>query len=243
VEETPSVSNRTISLDDRLYQYLLSVSLREQPVLRRLRDETSRLPNASMQIAPEQGQFMALLIKLTGARKVLEIGTFTGYSALVMALALPPGERMIVTCDVSREWTEMAARYWAEAGVLGRIDLRLAPALETVRALLDAGEGLTFDFAFIDADKENYIAYYEATLDLLRPGGLVVIDNTLWDGRVVDATTQDVDTRAIRAFNERLRDDLRIDLSLVPIGDGLTLARKRAAEMRGVEHLEARGVP
>jgi predicted O-methyltransferase YrrM len=158
-----------------------------------------------------------------------------------MALALPPGGR-IVTCDVSREWTAIAARYWGEAGVAGRIDLRLAPALETARALLDAGEGLTFDFAFIDADKENYLAYYEAALDLVRPGGLIVVDNTLWDGRVADASVQDADTLAIRAFNERLRDDLRVDVSLVPIGDGLTLARKRAAEMRGVDHLQARDI-
>jgi predicted O-methyltransferase YrrM len=235
------VSNRTIFLNDQLYDYILRVSLREPDVLRRLREETLAMPQASMQISPEQGQFMALLVKLQGARKIFEIGTFTGYSALVMALALPPGGS-IMTCDVSREWTAVAARYWAEAGVLGRIDLRLAPALETVRALLDAGEGLTFDFAFIDADKESYVAYYEAALDLLRPGGLIVVDNTLWDGRVVDPSAQDVDTRAIRAFNERLRDDLRVDLSLVPIGDGLTLARKRAAEMRGVEHLEPRGV-
>jgi predicted O-methyltransferase YrrM len=234
------VSNRTISLDDRLYEYLLQVSLREPDVLRRLRRETLAMPQASMQISPEQGQFMALLVKLQGARKIFEIGTFTGYSALVMALALPPGGR-ILTCDVSREWTAVAARYWAEAGVGGRIELRLAPALETTRALLDAGEGLTFDFAFIDADKENYLAYYEAALDLIRPGGLIVVDNTLWDGRVVDPSVRDVDTQAIRAFNKRLKDDLRIDLSLVPIGDGLTLARKRAAEMRGVDHLEARG--
>jgi predicted O-methyltransferase YrrM len=223
------VSNRTISLDDRIYEYLLSVSLREQPVLRRLRQETSRLPNASMQIAPEQGQFMALLIKLTGARKVLEIGTFTGYSALVMALALPPNG-WIVACDVSREWTTIAQRYWAEAGVAARIDLRLAPALETTTALLDAGEALTFDFAFIDADKERYADYYEAALQLLRPGGLIAVDNTLWNGRVADPASQDADTLAIRTFNERLKDDLRIDLSLVPIGDGLTLARKRDAE-------------
>jgi predicted O-methyltransferase YrrM len=229
VEETPSVSNRTISLDDRLYQYLLSVSLREQPVLRRLRQETSRLPNASMQIAPEQGQFMALLIKLTGARKVLEIGTFTGYSALTMALALPPNGRL-VACDVSREWTTIAARYWAEAGVAARIDLRLAPALETTAMLLDAGEALTFDFVFIDADKERYADYYEAALQLLRAGGLIAVDNTLWNGRVANPAAHDTDTLAIRAFNERLRDDLRIDLSLVPIGDGLTLARKRDAE-------------
>jgi predicted O-methyltransferase YrrM len=219
------VSNRTIALDDRLYQYLLSASLREEPILRRLRDETSKLPNASMQIAPEQGQFMALLIKLTGARKVLEIGTFTGYSALTMALALPPNGR-VVACDVSKEWTSIAARYWAEAGVGSRIDLRLGPALETTRALLDAGEALTFDFAFIDADKESYADYYEAALQLLRPGGLIAVDNTLWNGRVADPSAQDADTLAIRAFNERLKDDLRVDLSLVPIGDGLTLARK-----------------
>ena len=180
---------------------------------------------------------MALLVRLRGARKILEIGTFTGYSALVMALALPPGGR-IVTCDVSREWTSVAARYWAEAGVGDRIDLRLAPALETARVLLDAGEGLTFDFAFIDADKENYLAYYEAALDLVRPGGLIVADNTLWGGSVADPAVQDADTRAIRAFNERLKDDPRIDLSLVPIGDGLTLARKRSAVPGGVS-LEA----
>jgi caffeoyl-CoA O-methyltransferase len=182
-----------------------------------------------MQIAPEQGQFMALLIRLTGARKVLEIGTFTGYSALTMALALPPNGR-IVACDISREWTTIASRYWAEAGVAARIDLRLAPALETTTALLDAGEALTFDFAFIDADKERYADYYEAALQLLRPGGLIAIDNTLWNGRVANPAAQDGDTLAIRAFNERLKDDLRIDLSLVPIGDGLTLARKRDAE-------------
>jgi caffeoyl-CoA O-methyltransferase len=232
------VSNRTISLDDRLYDYLIQVSLREPEVLRRLRRETLTMPQASMQISPEQGQFMALLVKLQGARKIFEIGTFTGYSALVMALALPPGGR-ILTCDVSHEWTATAGRYWAEAGVGERIDLRLAPALETARVLLDAGEGLTFDFAFIDADKERYLAYYEAALDLVRPGGLIVVDNTLWGGSVADASVQDADTRAIRAFNERLKDDARVDLSLVPIGDGLTLARKRAAEMRGVEHLEA----
>ena len=172
---------------------------------------------------------MALLIKLTGARKVLEIGTFTGYSALTMALALPPNGR-IIACDVSREWTTIAARYWAEAGVAARIDLRLAPALETTAVLLDAGEALTFDFAFIDADKERYADYYEAALQLLRAGGLIAVDNTLWNGRVANPAAHDADTLAIRAFNERLKDDLRIDLSLVPIGDGLTLARKRDAE-------------
>ena len=222
------MTNRTIKLDDPLYEYLLNVSLREAPILRRLREETSKLPNAGMQIAPEQGQFMALLIKIAGARKVLEIGTYTGYSALAMALALPPdGE--IVACDISPEWTAVAARYWAEAGVAGRIDLRLAPALETTASLLEAGEGLTFDFAFIDADKERYGDYYEAALKLLRPGGLIAVDNTLWDGRVAEEAARDADTLAIRAFNEQLKSDPRIDLSLVPIGDGLTLTRKREA--------------
>lgn len=222
------MTNRTIRLDDRLYEYLLRVSLREAPILRRLREETSKLPNAGMQISPEQGQFMALLIKIASAHKVLEIGTYTGYSALAMAMALPPdGE--IVACDLSPEWTAVAARYWAEAGVAGRIDLRLAPALQTAAALLDAGHALTFDFAFIDADKERYPDYYEAALKLLRPGGLIAVDNTLWNGRVVDEAARDADTLAIRAFNDRLKSDPRIDLSLVPIGDGLTLARKREA--------------
>ena len=219
------MTNRTIRLDDRLYEYLLQVSLREAPILRRLREETSRLPNAGMQISPEQGQFMALLIKIIGARRVLEIGTYTGYSALAMAMALPPNGE-IIACDLSAEWTAIAARYWAEAGVAGRIDLRLAPALETTAALLEAGEGLTFDFAFIDADKECYGDYYEASLKLLRPGGLMAVDNTLWNGRVVDEAARDLDTLAIRAFNEQLKGDMRIDLSLVPIGDGMTLARK-----------------
>jgi predicted O-methyltransferase YrrM len=182
-----------------------------------------------MQISPEQGQFMALLIKITGARRVLEIGTYTGYSALAMAMALPPNGE-IIACDISPEWTAVAARYWAEAGVAGRIDLRLAPALKTTAALLKAGEELTFDFAFIDADKERYREYYEASLKLLRPGGLIAGDNTLWDGRVVEEAAQDADTLAIRAFNEQLKSDRRIDLSLVPIGDGLTLARKREDE-------------
>ena len=222
------MSNRTITVDDRLYDYLLGASLREADVLRRLRAETQAMPNATMQISPEQGQFMALLVKLVGARKIIEIGTFTGYSALCMAQALPRDGR-IVACDISAEWTAIAVRYWAEAGVAGRIELRLAPALETTRALIEAGEGLTFDLAFIDADKQNYGAYYEAALELLRPGGLILVDNTLWYGRVADGEVQDVDTVAIRAFNVQLRDDPRVDLSLLPIGDGLTLARKRDA--------------
>jgi predicted O-methyltransferase YrrM len=219
------MSTRSIGLDDRLYDYILDVSLREPDVLRRLRDETRAMPNFQMQIAPEQGQFMALLVRLTGARRILEIGTFTGYSALAMALALPPDGRL-VACDVSEEWTAIARRYWAEAGVDVLIDLRLAPALDTLDRLIADGQAGRFDTAFIDADKGNYLAYYERALDLLRPGGLVMVDNVLWGGRVVD-DPKDADAEAIQAFNAALRDDDRVDVSLVPIGDGLTLARKR----------------
>ena len=220
------MANRTITIFDGLYDYLLDVSLREPDVLRRLRDETAKIPAAAMQIAPEQGQFMALLVELMEARKAIEVGTFTGYSSLSVALALPPGGRL-VTCDVNAETTAVARRYWAEAGVEDRIDLRLAPALETLDALIAEGEAGTFDFAFIDADKVEYDAYYERILTLLRPGGLVSVDNVLWSGRVLDTARQDPDTRAIRAFNKKLHADPRVSLSLVPIGDGLTLARKR----------------
>ena len=221
------MSNKTISVDAALYDYLLAVSLREAPVLRRLRDRTLRLPQAHMQISPDQGQFLALLVRLTGARRILEIGTFTGYSALAMALALPE-EGGIVACDISEDWTRIAREAWAEAGVGERIDLRLAPALETLDALLAAGEAGRFDFAFIDADKENYQAYYERALALVRGGGLIAVDNVLWNGSVIDPARTDPDTEAIRAFNAALAADARIDLSLVPIGDGLTLARKRS---------------
>jgi predicted O-methyltransferase YrrM len=180
-----------------------------------------------MQIAPEQGQFMALLVRLTGARRILEIGTFTGYSALAMALALP-AEGRIVACDVSEAWTAVAKRYWQRAGVAGRIELRLAPALQTLDALIGEGGGGSFDFAFIDADKSRYLDYYERSLTLLRPGGLIAVDNTLWGGSVADPAKIDADTAAIRAFNAALHADPRIELSLVPIGDGLTLARKLA---------------
>ena len=220
------MANRTITLSDGLYDYLLDVSLREPDVLRRLREETAKIPAAAMQIAPEQGQFMALLVELMGARKAIEVGTFTGYSSLSVALALPPGGRL-VACDVNEEWTAVARRYWAEAGVADRIDLRLGPALETLDGLIAEGEAGTFDFAFIDADKAGYDAYYERILTLLRPGGLVSVDNVLWSGRVIDTAKQDSDTRAIRAFNEKIHADPRVSLSLVPIGDGLTLARKR----------------
>ncbi|MDS4073060.1 MAG: class I SAM-dependent methyltransferase [Defluviicoccus sp.] len=220
------MSKRTITLDDRLYDYLHAVSLREPALLARLREETAALPEARMQIAPEQGQFMAMLVRVMNAREILEIGTFTGYSALAMALALPP-DGHIVACDVSAEWTAIGRRYWREAGVAERIELRLAPAIETLETLLADGGEDRFDFAFIDADKSGYHAYYEACLKLVRPGGLIVVDNTLWDGRVADDSVQDANTCAIRGFNAALHDDVRVDLSLVPIGDGLTLARRR----------------
>jgi predicted O-methyltransferase YrrM len=219
------MSNRSIGLEPALYDYLLSASLREPAALARLRAETASHPRVNMQIAPEQGQFMALLVKLMGAKRCIEVGVFTGYSSLAVALALPPTGR-IVACDVSEEYTQIARRHWEAAGVAGRIDLRIAPALETLDGLLAAGDG-GYDFAFIDADKGAYADYYERLLALLRPGGLIAVDNTLWDGDVADAANQEPDTVAIRAFNEKLRDDERVDLSLVPIGDGLTLARKR----------------
>lgn len=220
------MSNRSIGLDGTLYDYLLAASLREHPVLARLREATAAHPKVNMQISPEQGQLMALLVRLIGASRCIEVGVFTGYSSLVVALAMPPTGR-IVACDISEEYTAMARPYWEEAGVAGRIDLRIAPAMETLDALLSDGAAGTYDFAFIDADKEAYAGYYERSLQLLRPGGLIAIDNTLWDGAVADPDDHEPDTVAIRAFNEALRDDARVDLSLVPIGDGLTLARKR----------------
>jgi len=224
------MSKRSISLTDSLYDYLLAVSLREPEVLRRLRDETGNLPESRMQIAPEQGQFMALLARLTGARRCIEVGVFTGYSSLVLALALPDDGR-ILACDVSDEWTSVARRYWAAAGVAHKIDLRLAPALETLGGLLAAGDAGSYDFVFLDADKENYLRYYELALELLRPGGLIVADNTLWSGRVVDPANDEATTVALRQFNEYLHRDGRVDLSLVPVGDGLTLARKREGRL------------
>lgn len=220
------MSNRSIVLTDSLYEYMNDVSLREPPLLLALREETAELTQRSMQISAEQGQFMALLVRLIGARRCLEVGVFTGYSSLATALALPD-EGRVIECDVSEEWTAIARRYWQRAGVDHKIDLRLAPATETLDALVAEGQGGTFDFAFIDADKTNYLAYYERTLALLRTGGLVLIDNTLWSGRVADPEVADADTVALRHFNEVLHRDERVDLSLLPLGDGLTLARKR----------------
>nr|WP_283950352.1 class I SAM-dependent methyltransferase [Pseudomonas piscis] len=205
---------------------MLDVSLRDTSLLRRLRDETQALPTARWQVAPEQGQFLALLIKLIGARRVLEVGTFTGYSALCMAQALPGGGAL-VCCDLPGDYNATARRYWQEAGVQQLIDLRLAPALETLASLEQQGQSNSFDLIFIDADKANYPAYLEFALRLLRTGGLVVFDNTLWSGRVLEVAPASEDTRAIQALNRALKDDPRIDLSLLPLGDGLTLCRKR----------------
>lgn len=216
---------RTLNLDDALYQYLLDVSLRETPLQRRLRDETQALPMARWQIAPEQGQFLALLVKLTGARRLLEVGTFTGYSALCMASALPQ-DGSLICCDIPGDYNAVALRYWREAALAERIELRLAPALETLDDLERQGQGDTFDLIFIDADKANYPAYLECALRLLRRGGLVMFDNTLWSGRVLETQPQSEDTRAIQVLNRALKDDRRVDLSLLPLGDGLTLCRK-----------------
>ena len=220
------MASRTLQMTGRLYDYLLQASLREPPLLAELRAETAKLPLAAMQISPEQGQFMAFLVETIGARRAIEIGTFTGYSALCVALALPAGGK-VIACDISEEYTAIGRRYWSRAGVADRIDLRLAPALDTLERLLADGGAGSIDFAFIDADKREYDGYYEAILRLLRSGGLVAIDNVLWSGAVADPSAQDDDTRAIRALNEKLKADPRISLSLLPLGDGLTLARKR----------------
>jgi len=209
-----------------IYQYLSSVSVREPAVLARLREETASHPRATMQITPDQGQFMALLVQLMGARRTIEIGVFTGYSSLAVALALPADGQM-VACDTSAEYTAVARRYWKEAGVDHMIDLHLRPAMETLDALLSETPRRTFDFAFIDADKTSYERYYECVLKLLRPGGLIVVDNVLWSGRVADPGETEPDTVALRAFNTKLHGDSRVALAMLPVGDGVTLALKR----------------
>ena len=219
------MSRRTLNLDDTLYDYVLAHSLREQAVQAALREATRTHRYAGMQISPEQGQFMALLVKLMGARRAIEIGVFTGYSALTVALSLPDDGRLLA-CDISDEYTRVGRPFWAEAGVAHKIDLRIAPALETLDAEIASGATGRYDFAFIDADKTGYDAYVERCLTLLRPGGLIAIDNVLWDGAVA-RDAKDADTRALQALNTKLYRDERVDLSLLPIGDGLTLARKR----------------
>ena len=220
------MSSDTLNLTSSLYDYLRNNSLREPSVLKKLRDETHHLSSYKMQISPEQGQLMALLVEILGAKKTLDIGTYTGYSALIVAQALP-ADGKVIACDINVEWTAIAKRFWQEAGLAHKIDLRLAPALETLQALLDSGEAETFDFAFIDADKNNYDHYYEKSLMLLRRGGLAAIDNVLWGGSVADPDIHDLATESIRALNAKLLNDKRISLSMIPIGDGLTLACKR----------------
>jgi len=220
------MANKTIGISDELAAYVVEVGTREPELLVRLREETAALPQHGMQIAPEQGAFLALLVELIGARRCIEVGTFTGYSSTVVALALPEDGRL-VCCDVSEEWTSLARKYWDEAGVAGKIDLRIAPATETLDRLLADGEQDAFDFAFIDADKAGYDDYYERVLRLVRPGGLIALDNTLWGGQVLDQDTDDKDTRALRALNAKLADDERITLCLLPLADGVTLARRR----------------
>ena len=219
------MSGRNLNVDDALYQYLIDNSIREHPAQVALRAATASHPHAGMQIGPEQGQFMALLVKLLGARRAIEIGVFTGYSALTVALALPDDGRLLA-CDISDEYTRIGRPYWQQAGVAHKIDLQLAPALATLDAQLGAGAAGQFDFAFIDADKSSYDAYYERCLQLLRAGGLIAIDNTLWSGSVA-RPAETADTAALQQLNAKLHHDQRVDLSLLPVGDGLTLARKR----------------
>jgi predicted O-methyltransferase YrrM len=220
------MSDVTLNLTPAVYAYLQKMSLREPSVLRQLREQTHKMSMSQMQISPEQGQFMRLLIELIGAKKTLDIGVFTGYSALSVALSLP-ADGKVIGCDINGDWTGIARRFWELAGMTQKIDLRLAPALQTLQSLIDGGEAGTFDFAFIDADKLNYLNYYEQSLVLLRQGGLVAIDNVLWSGDVADPEVTDANTMAIRKVNEFLLNDERVTMCMLPVGDGLTLARKR----------------
>lgn len=220
------MTNQTLNLSQNLYDYMLSASLREPPVLKSLREETAQLPGSEMQISPEQGQFMALLVELIHAQKTLDIGVYTGYSSLAVALALPENGR-VIACDIDETATAVAQRYWQKAEVSHKIELRLAPALKTLDALIEQGEEASFDFVFIDANKKDYDAYYERSLILVRKGGLIMLDNTLQEGKVADVQNNEGNTQAIRALNLKLLQDERISLSLLPVSDGITLARKR----------------
>ena len=220
------MSSRNVYIDDKIYDYILDNSLRDMPILEKLREETIKMPDGGMQISSDQGQFMALLVRMLEVKKIVEVGTFTGYSSLVMALALPDNGQ-IITCDISEEYTEVAQRFWQEAGVVNKINLRLGLAVETLAEILSNGEAGTFDMAFIDADKSNYNVYYEKCLELLRPGGLILIDNVLWYGKPARLEERDSDTTAIRNFNKNIYKDERVEMSMIAVGDGLTLALKR----------------
>lgn len=220
------MANKTMGISDELAAYVVKVGAREPEILARLREETAAIPQHGMQIAPEEGAFLALMVELIGARRCIEVGTFTGYSSTAIALALPQ-DGQLVCCDVSEEWTSLASKYWDEAGVADKIDLRIAPAAETLDQLLADGEEDAFDFAFIDADKAGYDGYYERLLRLVRRGGVIALDNTLWSGKVLNKDADDEDTRALQALNVKLADDERITLCLLPVADGVTLARRR----------------
>jgi len=215
-----------LPLDSSLYDYMLEHGVREPVLARGLREETAKLEFSAMQISPDQAQVMAMLVKLVNAKRIIEIGSFTGYSALIMAQALPQ-DGQLVCCDISKEWTDIGQSYWQQAGLAQKIDLRLAPALDTLQALKQQQQ--QFDLAFIDADKENYSAYYDICFELLKPGGLILVDNVFWGGWVVDLAQQDADTLAIRDLNQKIAQDPRVDICMLPIGDGLTLARKKHA--------------
>ena len=216
------MTKKTLNLTDNLYQYLLDNSLRETELQKKLRQHTAGLEWSQMQIAPEQGQFMAFLVKLLGVKKVIEVGVYTGYSSLSVAQALP-ADGQLIACDINKEWTDIAQQYWREAGVDNKINLHLAPAQETLQGLINNEQHKTYDFAFIDADKENYDAYYESCLTLLRPGGLLLIDNTLWGGAVADDKIKDKDTVAIRELNTKIQHDQRVEMCMLAVADGLTL--------------------
>lgn len=220
------MSDITLNLTPEVYDYMQKISLREPSVLQKLREQTHKMSMSQMQISPEQGQFMGLLIKLMHAKKTLDIGTFTGYSAISVALALPEDGK-VIACDINIEWTKLAKRFWEMAGVAHKIDLRLAPATETLQALIDEGQGNSFDFAFIDADKANYLIYYEKSLQLVRSGGLIAVDNVLWSGKVADPNINDDKTQIIRELNAKISQDERVSISMLPVGDGLFLALKR----------------